>query len=301
MNILDGILIANEIVDGWKRSSQKGLALKLDFEKPYDSINWEFLLDLLSKFGFGTRWASWMKTCVSSAKIFVLVNGSPTPEFCPQRGLKINYHKSAICGVGGGRGTGAGVCFLIPVGVAKEIKRLQSSFLWGSSNLRRNIHMVQWVVVTKNKKLGGLGVRRIKNLNQCLLLKWWWRFGVENQSLWKEVICAKYMLVDGRWLPKLIGRGSKLWSDIIHVVLSNPELHQFYINNSQIVLRDERRVLLWRDKWVGNIRLMDEFHRLLLLSNDKNGVLLAGTERRRIGLLSSGCNSWVKCYVAQLM
>lgn len=54
-NILDGILIANEIVDGWKRSSRKGLVLKLDFEKAYDSINWEFLFDMLLKFGFGTR------------------------------------------------------------------------------------------------------------------------------------------------------------------------------------------------------------------------------------------------------
>ncbi|CAL5404238.1 unnamed protein product [Camellia sinensis] len=86
-NILDGILIANEIVDGWRRSNRKGLVLKLDFEKAYDSINWEFLFDMLLKFGFGTRWVSWMKACVSTAKIFVLVNGSPTSEFCPQRGL----------------------------------------------------------------------------------------------------------------------------------------------------------------------------------------------------------------------
>ncbi|XP_028052004.1 uncharacterized protein LOC114256537 [Camellia sinensis] len=38
-NIMDEILIANEIVDGWKRSNKKGLVLKLDFEKAYDSIN----------------------------------------------------------------------------------------------------------------------------------------------------------------------------------------------------------------------------------------------------------------------
>lgn len=54
-NILDGILIANEIMDGWKRSNRKGLVLKLDYEKAYDFINWEFLFDMLSKFGFGTR------------------------------------------------------------------------------------------------------------------------------------------------------------------------------------------------------------------------------------------------------
>mgnify|MGYP003702231609 CR=1 FL=1 len=31
-HILDGVLIANEVVDWWKRSKKKGLILKLDFE-----------------------------------------------------------------------------------------------------------------------------------------------------------------------------------------------------------------------------------------------------------------------------
>ena len=87
-NILDGILIANEIVDGWRKFNRKGLVLKLDFEKAYDSVNWEFLFSMLSNFGFGNRWVKWLKTCVTSTKVSVLVNGSPTEEFCPQRGLR---------------------------------------------------------------------------------------------------------------------------------------------------------------------------------------------------------------------
>ncbi|XP_028101320.1 uncharacterized protein LOC114300668 [Camellia sinensis] len=38
-NILDGVLIANEVVDGWKKKKRKGHIIKLDFEKAYDSIN----------------------------------------------------------------------------------------------------------------------------------------------------------------------------------------------------------------------------------------------------------------------
>ena len=35
----DGILIANEIVDGWKKAGESGIVLKLDFEKAFDSVN----------------------------------------------------------------------------------------------------------------------------------------------------------------------------------------------------------------------------------------------------------------------
>ena len=39
-NILDGVLIANEVVDWWNWSKRKGFMIKLDFEKDYDCINW---------------------------------------------------------------------------------------------------------------------------------------------------------------------------------------------------------------------------------------------------------------------
>ncbi|XP_028080976.1 uncharacterized protein LOC114282492 [Camellia sinensis] len=54
-NILDGVLIANEVVDWWKKSRRKGLILKLDFQKAYDTVNWNFLLQMLSNFVFGLR------------------------------------------------------------------------------------------------------------------------------------------------------------------------------------------------------------------------------------------------------
>lgn len=36
---MDGVLIANEVIDWWKKSKNKGIILKLDFEKVYDFVN----------------------------------------------------------------------------------------------------------------------------------------------------------------------------------------------------------------------------------------------------------------------
>lgn len=85
-NILDGVLIANEVVDGWRKVKKVGVILKLDFEKAYNSINWEFIFSMLARFGFGGRWITWIKECVSTTRLSILVNGSPTDEFCPQKG-----------------------------------------------------------------------------------------------------------------------------------------------------------------------------------------------------------------------
>ena len=41
--ISDAVLIANEIVDSTLRRKKCGLICKLDIEKVYDSISWEFL------------------------------------------------------------------------------------------------------------------------------------------------------------------------------------------------------------------------------------------------------------------
>ena len=86
--ILDASLIANEVIDSWQKRKEKGLICKLDIEKAYDSINWQFLLKTLHKMGFGSKWLGWMWSCISSAKFSVLVNGVPTGFFPSSKGLR---------------------------------------------------------------------------------------------------------------------------------------------------------------------------------------------------------------------
>ena len=86
--ILDGILVANEIVDETRRCKKELLLFKVDFEKAYDSIDWGYLQEVMLKMDFPTLWRKWIKECVGTATSFVLVNGSPTHEFPLGRGLR---------------------------------------------------------------------------------------------------------------------------------------------------------------------------------------------------------------------
>ncbi|RVX01391.1 LINE-1 retrotransposable element ORF2 protein [Vitis vinifera] len=49
--ILDAVLIANEIVDERRRSGEEGVIFKIDFEKAYDHVKWDFLDHVLEKKG----------------------------------------------------------------------------------------------------------------------------------------------------------------------------------------------------------------------------------------------------------
>ncbi|GJT87061.1 cysteine-rich receptor-like protein kinase [Tanacetum coccineum] len=86
--ILDGILIANEIVNYAKKEKLKLLLFKVDFEKAFDSVNRKFLIDIMSQMGFSAKWCKWIHACLSSASISVLINGSPSKEFSMERGLR---------------------------------------------------------------------------------------------------------------------------------------------------------------------------------------------------------------------
>ncbi|GJU12024.1 RNA-directed DNA polymerase, eukaryota [Tanacetum coccineum] len=88
LQILDGPFIMNEIIQWCKSKKKQSLVFKVDFEKAFDSVRWDYLDDVLSRFGFGEKWCSWIQSCLRSSRGSVIVNGSPTEEFQFHKGLK---------------------------------------------------------------------------------------------------------------------------------------------------------------------------------------------------------------------
>jgi len=82
------LLVANEVVDEAKKLKKDLLLFKVDFEKAYDSVDWNYLDEVMEKMSFSTLWRKWMRECVTTASAAVLVNGSPTEESSLTRGLR---------------------------------------------------------------------------------------------------------------------------------------------------------------------------------------------------------------------
>ncbi|GAU45885.1 hypothetical protein TSUD_401090, partial [Trifolium subterraneum] len=86
--ILDGILIANEVVDEARKNKKELMLFKVDFEKAYDSVDWDYLDAVMGRMSFPTLWRKWIKECICTATASILVNGSLTDTFPLERGLR---------------------------------------------------------------------------------------------------------------------------------------------------------------------------------------------------------------------
>ncbi|KAA0058104.1 LINE-1 retrotransposable element ORF2 protein [Cucumis melo var. makuwa] len=86
--ITDAILIANEALDYWKVKKIKGFILKLDIEKAFDNLNWDFIDFVLEKKNYPTSWRKWIRGCISNVTYSIEVNGKPQGRIKANRGLR---------------------------------------------------------------------------------------------------------------------------------------------------------------------------------------------------------------------
>ncbi|XP_073362265.1 secreted RxLR effector protein 78-like [Aegilops tauschii subsp. strangulata] len=62
--------------------------LKLDISKAFDSVQWPFLLEVLERFGFGSRWRSWVCGILATSTTRIMLNGDPGRTIYNCKGLR---------------------------------------------------------------------------------------------------------------------------------------------------------------------------------------------------------------------
>ncbi|CAN6552805.1 unnamed protein product [Malus baccata var. baccata] len=114
------------------------MAIKLDMAKAYDRIEWDFLLGMMSSLGFAPLFCNWIKECISSVSFSVLINGSPTGLFRPNRDDSVVFGNASVEEAG----NIVDVLKTYARGSGQEINLTKSSIFFGantSKKMRANI------------------------------------------------------------------------------------------------------------------------------------------------------------------
>ena len=79
--IIDGFLVANKVVHSLKRGRVSSLIFKVNVYKASDSMQWDYLEQVMRHMSVGEKWINLINTCISTVKLSVLINGSHSKEF----------------------------------------------------------------------------------------------------------------------------------------------------------------------------------------------------------------------------
>lgn len=74
---MENILIFQDLIKHYNRVNTSSRCLtKIDLRKAYDSINWEFIREILDGYGFPRRFSAWVMECVCSTSFSICCNGT---------------------------------------------------------------------------------------------------------------------------------------------------------------------------------------------------------------------------------
>lgn len=87
---LDNIIIAQELIHSIdnKMGKEGYMEIKVDLEKAYDRIEWNFIHKVLQAYLFPNRLITLIMSCVSLTSISIMFNGSMMDSFQPSRGIR---------------------------------------------------------------------------------------------------------------------------------------------------------------------------------------------------------------------
>ena len=87
--ISDNVLLAQDLLrDYHKVGGCPRVAAKVDIMKAYDSVSWEFLIDLIDILGFPPNMQMWIKACVTTPRYSINFNGESIGYFEGAKGLR---------------------------------------------------------------------------------------------------------------------------------------------------------------------------------------------------------------------
>ncbi|XP_024006615.1 uncharacterized protein LOC112083116 [Eutrema salsugineum] len=223
--LVENVLLASELVDDYHMDLQPPRsAIMIDIAKAFDTVQWGFLLNVLTALGMPAK--------------FVF------DDFAAASGLKISLEKSTIfmAGVSEENRNMIAERFTSPIGelpllfrlpqsFVREVEGLCNSFLWSGPSLNVRKVKVAWIDVCKPKSEGGLGIRSVQEAN-----KWVRHYLFRGNSFW----ALKPSQLHGSWI----------WRRLLKLRDVAKTMHC-------VKVQDGEEISFWHDHWSGLGCLID--------------------------------------------
>ena len=92
----ENIRMIEDVIEYTRKKNIPGLLLFLDFEKAFDTIEWQFIFKCLEKFGFGPDFIRWIKIIYSNPFAMAKINGYLSSKINIYRGIRQGCPLSAL-------------------------------------------------------------------------------------------------------------------------------------------------------------------------------------------------------------
>ena len=80
-NLHDNFLLVRQVARSLHHRRAKGVLLKLDISRAFDSLSWPFLFEVLRAKGFSSTWRSWISILLRTASSREVVKGCAGSKF----------------------------------------------------------------------------------------------------------------------------------------------------------------------------------------------------------------------------
>ncbi|XP_039000807.1 uncharacterized protein LOC120126781, partial [Hibiscus syriacus] len=188
-SIIDNTLLAQELVKDYGRKIiSPRCALKIDLQKAFDSLHWDFLLSILHAIGLPFIFIKWTEACFREARYSISFNGSLIGYFKGQRDDLLIFYKGnmeSIVGVMTMLNHFYDLSGLKLNAIYPSLKKLLNVLNnWKGSDIAASVARNSWDKICCPKSEGGLGLKNISSWNKTCMVHLIRKLLVGQRSLW---------------------------------------------------------------------------------------------------------------------